>query len=274
MSQDKTQQSKSFLSGKEIHNDWKSDYLNSDINRLYDLIFNSISHKLNATRGEVILDAGCGYCYHSIRLAKLGFKVQGVDFSEQALSEARINIQKESLEDRIDIHKDDLLNLSFSDNSFNYVMCWGVLMHIPEVTQALTELCRVLKPGGKLILMENNINSLHIRLWEPILRFLKKSIGKNVETIVKSERGIEAWSEHVDGGLMVRKTDFKWLEKYLLSNKMHLTSRFASQYTELYANLKWRALKRVIYWINEQWFKRIGSYRGAMGNVIILTKEK
>lgn len=47
----------------------------------------------------------------------------------------------------IDRH-DDIQNLDFPDNSFNAIVCWSVLEHVPEPHIAVDEMFRVLKPGG------------------------------------------------------------------------------------------------------------------------------
>ena len=57
---------------------------------------------------------------------------------------------------------------------------WGVLMHVPNLEMALVELVRVLKPGGKLILGENNAASFDVTVPEPSMRFLKRLIGRSV----------------------------------------------------------------------------------------------
>jgi SAM-dependent methyltransferase len=50
------------------------------------------------------------------------------------------------------IRYEDLTNLSFSDNSFDYVICMEVLEHIPNYRAALCEMARILRPGGQALL--------------------------------------------------------------------------------------------------------------------------
>jgi len=47
---------------------------------------------------------------------------------------------------------EDILNLSFMDNIFDYIFCSHVLEHIPDDIKAMSELCRILKPGGMAII--------------------------------------------------------------------------------------------------------------------------
>lgn len=268
----KTEQSLSYLGSEQIHEQWQSDFLNADMDRLYDLAFERIVQSLAPAPNATILDAGCGYCFHAVRLAKGGLRVTGVDFSKAALREARTTIKRAGFSDRIQIQQGDLLELPFADASFDYVHCWGVLMHIPEIEKALAESIRVLKPDGKLIVMENNMRSLHVSLWEPMLRGLKYLLKRPMNERRRTERGIEEWSPQDSGGLMVRKTDMDWLVRFCSDHGLRLTDRFASQFTEFYTHLPWRPLKRIIYGFNQVWLEKIRSPRGAMGNVLIFHK--
>jgi SAM-dependent methyltransferase len=269
----RTTQSESYLSGAQVHQLWQSDYLNPSLDRLYDLAFDRIVHSLAPAPGATLLDAGCGYCFHAIRLARHGLKVTGVDFSESALGEARQNVARSGLRDSIHVEQGSLLGLPFAPASFDYVNCWGVLMHIPEIEKALGELARVLKPNGKLVLMENDMRSLHVRFWEPTLRIFKRALRRQVPERKLTERGVEEWLPTDDGGLLVRKTDMDWLARHCATLGLRLIDRFPSQFTELYANLPARALKKAVYWFNQAWFERVRSTRGAMGNVLVFQKD-
>ncbi len=60
-----------------------------------------------------------------------------------------VSVDKYDTSDIIDRH-DDIESLEFEDESFNAVVCWSVLEHVPNPTKAITEMYRVLKPGGLL----------------------------------------------------------------------------------------------------------------------------
>jgi ubiquinone/menaquinone biosynthesis C-methylase UbiE len=272
--QEKSFQSETFLGQSAIHGQWQSDYLNLDMDRFYDLAFSNILDVLQARRGARILDAGCGYCYHTIRLARGGARITAVDFSNVALAAAERNIADAGLRDRVELQRADLTALSFADNTFDFVVSWGVIMHIPDIENALLELARVLKPGGVLVLCENNMHSLDVAVRERLIRLMKRAIGRNVPEIQRTPRGIEAWHQSDSGGLMVRKTDMGFLSAYLRRIGLVEEQRRAGQFTEAYTNVKARWLKRLIYRFNLLYYQHIRSPTLAIGNIVFYRKTQ
>ncbi len=65
----------------------------------------------------------------------------------------------------------DATSLGFPDGAFDVVYAFGVLHHIPEVTKAVAEICRVLRPGGELLLMLYNRSSINYLVE---IRYLRK----------------------------------------------------------------------------------------------------
>ena len=57
-----------------------------------------------------------------------------------------------------------MLEIPFEDSSFDIVFCSHVIEHIFDTDKALKEFCRVLRKGGKLIIMTENLNSLKERM--------------------------------------------------------------------------------------------------------------
>ena len=272
MEDDLSKQSREFLQHKEIHTRWESDYLNPDMDRFYDLAFADILKRLKPTAGSTILDAGCGYCYHTTRLARGGAHITAVDFSEVALNAARDTVNRAGVANQVTLRRADLTALPFDDSSFDYVVSWGVLMHIPQLETALSELARVLKPGGVLVLNENNMNALDVSVRERLIRIVKYALGRPAEKLQHTARGIEVQKESPDGVLMVRKTDIAFLTTYLQSLGLRQIARTASQFTEAYTNMPTRFLKRLVYSFNAIYFKYAMSPALALGNIIYFQK--
>src|SRR5262245_21108226 len=135
----------SLLKEAKIHERWSDHYRNPANQGFYDHAFAHITRLLNAPPQSVMLDAGCGSCNHSIRLANRGFLVHAVDLSEPVLTKARGNVLANQLNQQIAIHRANLRALPFKDATFHYALCWGVLMHVPDLCNAVSELVRVLK---------------------------------------------------------------------------------------------------------------------------------
>lgn len=131
----------------------------------------------NLSPGLKILDMGCGNGEFMVKLAKLGVKVWGVDYSNDAviLAKRLIETQDRVIQKRLRVYPMDVRHLKFSDNFFDRIICLDVFEHIypKPLEKVLTEVRRVIKPGG-LVVVETFPNSL---LWSPI-SFLSKKILK------------------------------------------------------------------------------------------------
>ena len=99
---------------------------------------------LGVTQGLDVLDLGCGAGFLCRDLCNAGFKVTGLDASEEALQVART----QSTMDQIGYLQGDLYSLPFSDQTFSVVFLMDVLEHLEDPALALKEASRVLKPGG------------------------------------------------------------------------------------------------------------------------------
>lgn len=98
-----------------------------------------------------VLDAGCG---RRIPELELGLDrprhVVGIDISPVALE------LNELLDEKI---LGDLQTYPFRDSSFDLIVCWDVLEHLPQPRRALDNLARALKPGGRMIIGLPNLLS-------------------------------------------------------------------------------------------------------------------
>ncbi len=253
-----------------IHHKWVANYRTPEMQEFYDMAFDRFISHLAAPSDSLILDAGCGTCAKSVLLAMKGFRVMGIDYSSDALTLAAENVKAQGLAGKITLKQDNLLGLSFPDGVFQYVLCWGVLMHIPDVGRALSELARVTGPGGMLVLSEGNMHSLQAM----VMRGLKAVLGRERAEVARVPSGIEYVERSEQGTLLTRQTDFSWLMAECERLGFEVTARIPGQFTELYVAVPWPPIKRFFHLLNRIWFKHVRLARPAFGNMLILRKRQ
>jgi ubiquinone/menaquinone biosynthesis C-methylase UbiE len=257
-----------LLAQPEVHKQWAGGYRTPDNEAFFERAFDLITRELNPPAGATFLDAGCGSCAHTVRLARRGFNVRAVDFSESALEMARGHLKQTGLDERITLQREDLTRLSFPDASFDYVLCWGVLMHVPDVGRAVAELARVLRPGGALVLSEGNMHSLEAAA----LRSVKRLLGRERADVKETPAGVEYWKERGGGALVTRQANVNWLVESFESHGLTLSKRVAGQFSEAYAMVSAPALKRLVHGFNNFWFGAVRAPRLAYGNILFFRK--
>jgi len=269
MNDSKSKDLERYFAKPDIHQQWVENYY-AENETFYEQAFDYIISILKAPKNSIFLDAGCGNCAHSIRLANRGFFVQAIDFSEAVLEMARENVNAKGLEGKISIKRGDILALPFENETFNYILCWGVLMHIPDLEKAIAELSRVLKLRGILVISEVNMYSPRYI----IIRNLKRFLRKKEVCIKKTSAGLEYWNISSNGALMKRHANIHWLIERFKSNGFVVKKHVAGQFTEEYTRVSSRLLKNLIHGFNNFWFRYIKIPYFAVGNIIILQKEK
>jgi ubiquinone/menaquinone biosynthesis C-methylase UbiE len=102
------------------------------------------------------LDVGCGTGFLSLELAGRGHRVTGIDFAPQMLAEAQRKAAAQGLAVRFE--EGDAEALRFSDASFDVVITRHVLWTLPHPEAAIDEWIRVLRPGGRLAIIDSQFD--------------------------------------------------------------------------------------------------------------------
>jgi ubiquinone/menaquinone biosynthesis C-methylase UbiE len=102
------------------------------------------------------LDAGCGTGFLSFELAARGHRVIGVDFSPAMLAEARRKAAQQNFSVRFEEADAELL--PFPSDSFDLAVSRHVLWTLPHPEAAIDEWIRVLRPGGRLVVVDGQFD--------------------------------------------------------------------------------------------------------------------
>jgi len=117
--------------------------------RLRAFHLNQLLHQLH---GKLkILDAGCGIGLNTFLMAKKGFQIAGIDNDPEKISLAKKMLKHLNFP-RTSFALQDITNMKFARESFDAIICFEVLEHVKEDNLALSEVSRVLKKGGLLLL--------------------------------------------------------------------------------------------------------------------------
>ena len=103
---------------------------------------------------EKVLDVATGTADLAIMLSKVSKNVVGLDLSEGMLQLGRKKVDKRGLDDRIELIKGDSEALPFEDGSFDAVTVSFGARNFGNLQQGMNELVRVLRPGGRLVVLE------------------------------------------------------------------------------------------------------------------------
>jgi ubiquinone/menaquinone biosynthesis C-methylase UbiE len=125
------------------------------------------TRKFNLHGLKSILDVGSGagqIAGHLLEFADPDARIVCTDLSEQMLRRARQRLKS----NRPEFIAADVTNLPFADGTFDCITCGYVLEHVPDPAHGLSEMARVLRKGGRMLLLatEDNFSGAWTsRLW-------------------------------------------------------------------------------------------------------------
>jgi SAM-dependent methyltransferase len=175
-----------------------------------------------SARGLRVLEIGCGLGTDGAQFATAGAIYTGVDLTEAAVALARRRFELFNLPGTF--RTADAENLDFADESFDLVYSHGVLHHTPDTERAVREVHRVLRPGGRAVVMLYHRDSYNYRVnirlfrragahllrFEPGLKLVHRITGEPLESLREHAQSLKAdarsylspdefLSQHTDG---------------------------------------------------------------------------
>lgn len=172
-------------------------------------------------KGKKLLDAGCAKGRFTKALVERGAFLTGIDITENFIRIAKENVPEANF------RLASVIDIPFATNTFDGILCIEVIEHIPDTEKTIAEMVRVLKPGGKLIIIDKNILSLHYRYLIPTCLF------KRIQEI---------------RGKWMYPKDFPFREKYFTFGKLNRVLRKYCSIVKSKYLLKGRSRRsRIIY---------------------------
>ena len=128
---------------------------------------------LEPDKGERILDMGCSRGFYVRKVEEYTESVIGVDISESSLKDAVTP----------KVRYGDVTSLDFEEGSFDKVYSLHTIEHIPDLEQFFSEMARVLRPGGKAVV---------VYPWEPF-----RGLQATVASLRQYKNPFMAWKIHL-----------------------------------------------------------------------------
>jgi ubiquinone/menaquinone biosynthesis C-methylase UbiE len=132
-------------------------------------------------RSARVLDIGCGPAVLAEELLERADEYCGIDLSPQMIAHGAARMQGDPRGSRCTLSVGDAEALAFADGSFDAVVALGLLEYLPSYERALREMCRVLRPGGVVVLALPNRASAYRRcrlLADRARRTVKRLLGR------------------------------------------------------------------------------------------------
>ena len=158
------------------------DFLNHFLSMGIDIFWRKrLVRKLKRQTPATILDVATGTGDLAIEMLKSNpSKIVGIDISNGMLEVGRQKIKAKKLESKITLQQADSENLPFADASFDAVTISFGARNFENLEKGLSEMCRVLRPGGKLYILEFSQPTLFPfkQLYQFYFKYVLPLIGK------------------------------------------------------------------------------------------------
>jgi demethylmenaquinone methyltransferase/2-methoxy-6-polyprenyl-1,4-benzoquinol methylase len=144
--------------------------------------------RLNLGAERRYLDVGCGTGDIALEILRQApeSKVVGIDPSQEMLSRGQLKISEAGLSDSISLIMGDVLGLKFEDESFDGAITSFCIRNVTDRRQGLSEIRRVVRPGGRLVILEltqptgaimRPLFSIYARVVMPIVTKIMSSVS-------------------------------------------------------------------------------------------------
>jgi demethylmenaquinone methyltransferase / 2-methoxy-6-polyprenyl-1,4-benzoquinol methylase len=201
------------------------DFLNHFLSAGVDIYWRKKAVKLLEKHNpQTILDIATGTGDFALEAMRLKPKqIVGIDISEGMLAVGREKIQKKGLEHIIQLHLGDSENIQYPDNHFDAITVAFGVRNFENLEKGLSEMYRVLKPGGKAVVLEfSKPQSFPMKqgynfYFKHILPVFGKLISKDNAAYTYLPESVQAFPDGKDFLAIFRKVGFKNTEWHSLT---------------------------------------------------------
>jgi len=195
----------------------KYDFLNHFLSLGIDIVWRKKAVKmLRADKPKLILDIATGTGDFAIEALSLNpDKIIGVDISEGMLAMGRKKMKKKGLEDKIELQMGDSEKLLFEDNKFDAIIVSFGVRNFENLEKGLTDMFRVLKKGGKVVILEFSrpkkfpMKQLYNFYFKAILPKIGKLISKDSSAYTYLPESVGAFPDGENFLNVLKKAGFK-----------------------------------------------------------------
>jgi ubiquinone/menaquinone biosynthesis C-methylase UbiE len=114
------------------------------------MIFNKVKSAL--PQNASVLEVAPGPGFLSIEFAKAGHKVTALEISQTFIEIAQANAKEAGIQ--VDFRHGNASGMPFAENTFDFIICVAAFKNFSQPVEAIREMHRVLKPGGKTCIMD------------------------------------------------------------------------------------------------------------------------
>ncbi len=152
-------------------------------------------------RDRAVLNVGCGYGWFELWASQNGVaRMSAIDVTDSDLDTARRHVQ----DPRVDFKVGSAIEIPYPDQSFDTVVSWEVIEHIPRRTEPrmFAEVSRVLKPGGRFLLSTPNRHWLSILLDPTVLMIDHRHYSLEFLEQVARDKGFRLQGHEIKCGFL------------------------------------------------------------------------
>jgi SAM-dependent methyltransferase len=217
----------------------------------------------SGAKGLRVLEIGCGLGTDGAQFALAGADYTGIDLTEAAIELAKRRFELFKLPGTL--RTADAENLDFADESFDLVYSHGVLHHTPDIAAAVREIHRVLRQGGRAVVMLYHRDSYNYRINISLLRragvrLLKWNTGVKFVHLLTAEPE-QSLREHARR--LKAERSYLSSEEFLSRNTDGAGNPLARVYSRSDARRLFRDFSGVelrTYFLNKRWLPVIGRF--------------